>query len=381
MTGTITAVRARTVAASARGVWTFVEVAGSSELTGTGEGTVHLEPESVAPRLDGLWREILGKPARRSSLDWPAHGATDFTDVSARCALDQALIDIEAQAAGCSIARFLAEEWGARAELPRADVEVYANVNRRTADRSPAGFAASARRAVGAGFRAVKIAPLDGVRPEMSITTAGTLLDAAIERMAAVRDVIGRDCRLLVDCHWRLNPATAGHLLAAAAALDLFWIECPFPEDPADFADLRAFRTRANARGVRTAGCELLRGLDGFGPFIDGELYDVLMPDVKHAGGCEALHRVAEAAARRGIAIAPHNPTGPIAHAHSVQASAALPELLLLEMQFDETPAFESIVTGALPMPGRGIVAVPDATGLGLRLVAGDLSDGVAARE
>jgi L-alanine-DL-glutamate epimerase-like enolase superfamily enzyme len=56
-------------------------------------------------------------------------------------------------------------------------------------------------------------------------------------------------------------------------------------------------------------------------------------------------------------------------------SSAALPEVLLLEMQFDETPAFASIVAGHLPMPEAGIAAVPDAPGLGLRLVAGDLDE------
>jgi galactonate dehydratase len=68
--------------------------------------------------------------------------------------------------------------------------------------------------------------------------------------------------------------------------------------------------------------------------------------------------------------ISPHNPTGPICHAHSVHASAATRDLLILEMQFDETPAFNEIVAGELPLPQEGVVTVPQAPGLGLRLLA-----------
>ena len=39
---------------------------------------------------------------------------------------------------------------------------MYANINRATTERTPAGFAATAKRAVGEGFRAVKAAPWDG---------------------------------------------------------------------------------------------------------------------------------------------------------------------------------------------------------------------------
>jgi galactonate dehydratase len=361
--GAIAAVRAIDVAASAKGVWSFVEVTSAEGLIGTGEATVHRGQELVPVRLRALAAELVGRPAARSSLGWAAPGSTDFADVSARCAVDQALADLEAQAAGRSIARLLCA-------APRPRVEVYANVNRRTGDRTPDGFAASAGAAAGAGFRAVKIAPLDGLQPATPPDAAAALVDQAVERIAAVRARIGAGCRLLVDCHWRLTPASARRLLHAVVPLDVFWIECPFPEEPGHFDALRSFRRVANARGVRTAGCELLRGLDGFAPYVEGELYDVLMPDVKHAGGYGELLAIAAAAAARGIAIAPHNPTGPVAHAHSVQASAALDGFLLLEMQFDETPLFTAIVEGELPMPRDGVAAVPDRDGLGLRLAA-----------
>ncbi|MCP5433160.1 MAG: hypothetical protein H6923_07810 [Alphaproteobacteria bacterium] len=357
----VVSARVREVHASAKGVWTFIELTSSEGRLGSGEGTVHLGQERIAGVLGALANELVGKPAVPASLSWPAFGSTDFVDISARSALDQALTDLAAQAKGVSIARHFAA-------APRPRVEVYANLNRRTRDRSPESFAASAKKAADADFHAVKIAPLDDVKPAMNLAEARPLVDAAVARAGAVRDTLGPDRRLLVDCHWRLNPATAAYFLDAMTPLKPFWIECPYAEDADHYADIKAFRKAANGRGIYTAGCELLRAQEGFQPFIDGELYDVLMPDVKHAGGLGTMLKMAEVGAKRGIYLSPHNPTGPISHAHSVQLSAALPEFLILEMQFDETGLFRTIADGALPMPEAGIASVPEKPGLGLRL-------------
>ncbi len=74
------------------------------------------------------------------------------------------------------------------------------------ADRSPAGFADAARRAVAAGYRAVKLAPFDGV---IAADVAQTPIDAR------TRDGLDRAFAALVDGAFAV-PATAG----IGAALD-----------------------------------------------------------------------------------------------------------------------------------------------------------------
>ena len=68
-----------------------------------------------------------------------------------------------------------------------------------------------------------------------------------------------------------------------------------------------------------------MTGLEGFRPFLEAGIYDVIMPDVKYAGGLRELLRIGEFAAGLGVACSPHNPSGPIAHAHSLHLSAHLP--------------------------------------------------------
>jgi galactonate dehydratase len=87
-------------------------------------------------------------------------------------------------------------------------------------------------------------------------------------------------------------------------------------------------------------------------------LYDVVMPDVKYAGGLAECLRIAELAARHGVAVSLHNPSGPVCHAHSIHLSAALQTEERLEYQHGETPLFFGIAPG-LEAPRGGFAPLP----------------------
>jgi galactonate dehydratase len=110
-------------------------------------------------------------------------------------------------------------------------------------------------------------------------------------------------------------------------------------------------------------------------PYIERGLYDVLMPDVKYAGGLAEMARISDCAARHGVAIAPHNPSGPISHAYSLHLGATLAGFSTLEHQYDETPAFFDIATGDLPSPINGASRLPGTAGLGVGLDPAALTD------
>ena len=91
-------------------------------------------------------------------------------------------------------------------------IPVYANINRATTDRSPEGCAASARNAVTQGYRRIKIAPFDGVCSDdfaADWAAQRARIDAGIARVFAIRDAIGPEIELMVDCHWRFDEPTA----------------------------------------------------------------------------------------------------------------------------------------------------------------------------
>ncbi len=56
---------------------------------------------------------------------------------------------------------------------------------------------------------------------------------------------------------------------------------------------LKRLRARANAAGMRLAGCETEVRREGFRPFLKAGAYDVMMPDVKYAAVSGRLPPVA----------------------------------------------------------------------------------------
>ena len=353
---TIAALSARV---SDKTVWTFVRVEAEDGRRGWGEATLQGEADAVHREVASLRPALLGRELSALSEIKQIVGTCgrNRPQAAAISALDQAVGDVIARGAGKSLAAALGP-------APSDTIKLYANINRGTLDRSPAGFAARALEVKQRGFDAVKIAPFDEVRPGEA-TTAGAI-DPGLARIAAVRAAVGPDIHLLVDCHWRLTEASAQDVLREVEPLKLYWFECPLPEQPANFDALRRLRGRANANGLRLAGCEMMTGLESFRPYLEAGIYDAIMPDVKYAGGLRELLRIGEFAAARGVACSPHNPSGPIAHAHSLHLSAHLPSCPFLEYQYDESPLFFDFVSGGLPDPRTGTSTLPHGAGLGI---------------
>jgi galactonate dehydratase len=355
-------IAALTARVSEKTDWIFVRLDTQSGRTGWGEATlqgsvaaVHAHVRRIAPAMTG--RKL---SSTADVMDILGTCGRDAAEAAAVSAIDQALWDVRAQERGETLAKALGDP-------RRTTIGLYANINRGTLDRSPAGFAARAVEAVTSGFDAIKIAPFDGLRPDdPNKTEAAKKLMAGLDRIAAVRAAIGPAVRLLVDCHWRLTEASAADVLRELEPLKLYWFECPIAEDISNFAALRRLRARANATGVRLAGCEMMIGRQGFQPFLEAGVYDVIMPDVKYAGGVRELERIAQAAANQGVACSPHNPSGPIAHAHSLHLSAHLPLFPFLEFQYGESPLFFDFIDGSLPDPRTGRSNLPSGVGLGL---------------
>jgi galactonate dehydratase len=354
---------------SPRTVWSFLRLRTADGTPGLGECTLLRDVEGLAAPFRVARAALLGAELE-TALALPCDDpATAIATAAIASAVEQAGQDIAARHAGIGVAQRLAT-------TPATHVALYANINRRTTDRSPAGFAASAAAAIAAGYSAFKIAPFDDVNQDNVAGAAGrALLDAALARVAAVRNALAPAHELFVDCHWRFTPATAAGIGDELAALGVTWYECPFAESIAAIPALKSLRARANARGMRLAGLEELPAPAAFGPYLAAGAYDVVMPDVKYAGGIAGLRAVAAAARRHGIACAPHNPTGPVCHAASLAACAA-DALPLLEHQFDESPLFFALAGTALPRPAGGTSALPTAPGLGITLELSALPPG-----
>jgi galactonate dehydratase len=115
------------------------------------------------------------------------------------------------------------------------------------------------------------------------------------------------------------------------------------------------------------AGGEILFGIDGFAPLVRTKAVHVIMPDVKHCGGLLELTRIAAMAEAEDVAVSPHNPSGPVSTAASVQVCAGLTNFRLLELQWGEVDWRHEVITPNERFE-RGAIAVPDRPGFGIEL-------------
>lgn len=341
--------------------WTFVELRTKEGLVGAGEASLAgREPALVAAveRLKESWLGAVIGP----NFPGRAPKPVSLVEAAAISALDHAVWDLLAQSRNESVAQALG---GAH----RRRIPLYANINRRTVDRSPFGFAASARDALASGYDAVKIAPFDEVVPKLDRAGLVAAIERGLTRIGAVREAIGRNRDLMVDCHWRFDEPAAAEMIRVAAAHRVHWIECPLPETADNLTALKRLRGLANRLGILLAGCEEGVRVASFEPYLEAGAYDVLMPDVKYIGGLQEMLRAAERFAAYGVAFSPHNPSGPISHAASLHVCAAAASVDRLEIQFDETPLFDALVGGGLPGRVNGASLLPEARkGLGVAL-------------
>jgi galactonate dehydratase len=363
----LTSIELIPVRATARTVWLFVRLGTDAGLTGLGEAsdafgfanTTAANADTMRAQLRTLFALIDGRSPfeierfRQQAAAAARGGLVAATAVSA---IEQALWDLAGQA--LDVPTFALLGGAVRDELP-----VYANINRAVSPRTPDGFAKAAVRAAADGFRAIKAAPFDGFPPPGSPASAiEAAVDAGIAAVAAMRDAVGGGVRIMIDCHSFFDVERAVRVAERLRPYDLAWYEEPVPPENVD--DTLAIKARISQP---MAGGELLFGLEGFAPLVRRRAFDVIMPDVKHCGGLLELTRIAAVAATEGIAVAPHNPSGPVSTAASVQACAGGTSVNYLELQYGEVDWRQDVLVPPEQFEG-GRIRVPDRPGFGVAL-------------
>ena len=355
------------IRATSRTVWLIVRLRTDAGLVGLGEAsdafgfanTTADDAARMRSQLSAFFDLINGRSPfeiesyRQRGESMARQGLVPATAFSA---IEQALWDLAGKA--LDVPTYVLLGGKVRDSLP-----VYANINRATDPRTPAGFAAAAKRAVADGFRAIKAAPWDGFPPPGSPDAAITrAVDTGIASTAAMREAVGPGIAIMVDCHSFFDVERAVRVAERLEPYNLTWYEEPVAPDRVD--DTVAIRRRIRQQ---MAGGETLFGLTGFAPLARRKAVDTIMPDVKHCGGLLELTRIAAMAAEEGVMVAPHNPSGPVSTAASVQVCAGMKNFNYLELQYGEV----SWRSDTLVPPERfisGSIQVPDRPGFGIEL-------------
>jgi len=353
----LTAAELWPVRATPRTVWLLIRLRSDAGVDGLGEasdafGIYATTVENVAAMRTELARQF-GLLAGRSPFDVEYFRQTSRLDGllarTVHSALEQAMWDMAGKVLDVPVYSLLGGK--VRDRLP-----VYANINRAATPRTPEGFAATAKRAAADGFQAVKLAPWD------NFVDSEAFVDKGIQCLFAVREAVGPGVRIMTDCHSFFTVPRAVAVAKKLEAVGLDWYEEPVAPE-------RTAETLAIRRAIKQemAGGEFLFGVKGFEPLCREKAVDTIMPDVKHCGGVLEMTRIAAMAEIFAVTVAPHNPTGPVSTAASIQLCAGMKNFRVLELQWGEVEW-----RGALVRPAerfeRGTIAAPSGPGFGITL-------------
>ena len=192
-------------------------------------------------------------------------------------------------------------------------------------------------------------------------------LDQAMACVAGVAEAAGNEVQLLIEGHGRFDIPTAVKIGKRLEEYDVFWFEEPIPPD--DKEGLREVKERVR---VSLAAGERLYNRYEYRRFFDLNCSDYIQPDVSHAGGIMEMRMIAAEAEARHIGFCPHNPSGPVANAATLQLAACVPNFVMLEMMMTDVPWRTEICDEDLVMRG-GRMVIPERPGLGIELNEAEL--------
>ncbi len=347
--------------------WIFVKVVTDQPgLFGWGEATLEWHTRAVAGAIEDLAELVIGEDPRRiehlwqmmyRQHFWHGHGIVRSTAISG---IDIALWDIAGKIADMPCSQL----WGG----PVRDwIRTYCHLGGghledfyETSVEDARRFGDLASKAVEDGFTAFKsmavppTMPVEGLRPVQ-------LAEACV---AAMRDAVGDEIDIMVDCHARPSPAMGLQFGQALDPYGLYFFEEPcWPEHLDGLVMINSSIKTPVATGER------MIALTDFRDLFAQRGCEICQLDITHCGGLTAARRIAALADAYGIALAPHNPQGPVSTAASLEFGFSQPGYVICETVHEDVPYRNDIVSEGFHVEPKGRLVRPNTRpGLGIEI-------------
>lgn len=338
--------------------WLFCKIETDSDLAGWGEPVVEGRAATVAACVAELADYLVGRDPRAVEDLWQVMYRGGFYRggpilMSAIAGIDQALWDIKGKALEIPVAELLGGP-------VRDRIRVYSWIG---GDR-PAEVATAALAAVERGFTAVK---MNGTE-ELQMVDTWDKLEAAIQRIAAVRETVGPEVGIAVDFHGRVHKPMAKVLLAELEPYRLMFIEEPVLSE-----HLESFLAPLRNTSTPIALGERLYSRWDFRSVLASGAVDIIQPDPSHSGGITETRKIAAMAEAYDVAVALHCPLGPIALAACLQLDGCTYNAFIQEQSLGIHYNVGNDLLDYLLDPSGfayadGYVAIPRLPGLGVEI-------------
>jgi galactonate dehydratase len=334
--------------------WVLIKVETDEGIYGWGEASLEGYELAVQSAVHTMSGYFMGKDPGAIELHWNtvyrnSYWRPSIIVVSALAGIEMALWDILGKRLDVPVYQLIG---GA----VRTRVRAYNNgwyLNAKT----PEDYAKAAVKAVALGFKHLKWDPFwpSDLFPEPEE------IDKAKKCIKLVREAVGPDIHLLIECHGRFSPDRAILIAREIEEYKPYFFEEPVPPDNLD-ACVRV----ASAIRIPVATGERLCTRWSARPLLEKNGAAILQPDVIHMGGILETKRVAAMASAYYVPIAPHNASGPVLSAANIHVDASTPNFLIQEFLYPDKPLYDEILMKPFFFPEEGFFNVPDEPGLGI---------------
>ena len=345
--------------------YVFVEVSTDEGVTGWGEvtGTSAVSNRTVCAGLRHVSDLIAGLDPRLIEMIWNKNFRS-FTYMGSRGAstsiisgIDIALWDIRGKVLGLPIS----ELFGGPV---REGIPIYCHPQNGSSIKDTVQHV---KAIVDTGQKALKLDPWQPKHAEESNGYLTGKLSAeaenhGVELIAAIRESVGPDIEVLIDCHGRFDVPTAIRLGKALEPYDIFWFEEPVPVE-----SHHALRQVRDKVAVPICVGERIHTRWEFVPILENELADFIMPDVTWTGGISEMKKIATMAEAYYVPISPHDASGPINVLAGAHVMASVPNHYRVETTRAKLDAYDVYIDHPLDIRGDKIY-LSDRPGLGIEL-------------
>jgi len=318
--------------------WVMAKVETDAGIVGWGEGTVGRKTRAVAGCIDDLAYLILGQDPCRIEHVYNIMYRQYFwrpglVIMGAMSAIETACWDILAKSLDVPLYKILGGQ--VRDKVRMYDHPAGGNPDAVYNTDTPEGIVEAVQISLDAGLDAVKVTI---VPPTMPVESGKPI--RKLERMMrALRDHVGEDVDLMVDFHGRTTPEMGIQYGRMLEQFDLLFMEepCP-PENP---LGLQKVSERIN---IPLATGERLVTTFQFREIVEKQSVAIVQPDLCICGGLWQGKKIASMAETYYIAIAPHNPLGPISTAAALHFAFSTPNFLIQEALRLDAPWRDDVV-------------------------------------
>lgn len=335
--------------------WVFVKVYTDEGITGVGEATLEYKEKALFGAIEHIKEYLVGKNPLTIEKHWhdiyrDAYWRGGAVLMSALSAVETALWDILGKSVNLPVYQLLGGKVNDK-------VKIYVN-GWFAGAKTPEEFAAKAKEAKKRGVLAMKWDPFGKSYLEISNKD----LNTALECVGAVRDAVGNEVDLLIEGHGRFNIATGVKIAKELEQFKPMWFEEPTPPDSLD-----ALLEVKKKSPVPISAGERLYTRYEYKRLFEMRCADFIQPDISHAGGIGELRKIGAMSEAYYVGFAPHNPSGPVANAATLQLAACSPNFSILEIMYSDVDYRDQITNEDLVYE-NGYMKIPDKPGLGIEI-------------